>query len=818
MPVTSRFFGTRSSVLGVFLIAAVMMTMAAPSAHAQGSRVGDTFYPKPADGFTIRFPNAAYDGANDAYLVTWTAFLSNGNHRVGARFVGPTGVLLGQPETVSLGFGGAAAAACGAEINACLIVWIQEPKTVMGRLVRYVNGAVTFLGDPFVVNANGAPKLSSAPPSVAYSSGAQEFLATWSEFGAGLDVHGQRVSANGVLAGGDIGIATSGLYEAFSSATYNSKSNEYFVGYYQEIAGGVNTVAGKRLQPGTGAILGGNTFWVSAFAQYPVVAYNSATNQYLAVAWGITNGWMLQGQLADANVNPIGTVLALGAGGGGDGVGITYNPVSNSYFAVYQSQFNAEMWGVTIGASGVPTTQFQVTVTGTKQTVQPRAAGSGRTRQFLAVGSSQYASIMGQMVQDGSGPPPVGVPAPFMGLDHPSTSASVSGAGFTISGWAVDLGAASGNGVDVLHVYAARTTGGQPIFVGQMPCTVNRGDIAQQYGQQFVTSGFSLTARLPPGTYDLVVFAHSSVASSFNNSRSVRITVTGSTSAATGDIDGDGRVDVTVYNQQTGIWYSLESHGGYVSAKNTSWGGPGYQPIAGDFDGDGRADRTVYNESSGDWFTLKSSAGFTTAMGRNVGGAGWTPAPGDFDGDGKTDYVVYNTSTGLWFGLLSGSGYTTSVSVPWGGAGYTAVPADYDGDGKADIAVYRASTGEWYVRTSSTGFAGTLYVRAGGAGYDPVPADFDGDGKADVMVYNNSTGLWFGLKSSASYGASISVAWGGADYDPVRGDFDGDGRADLAVYNRSTGGWYIRLSSTGYATTLGMSWGGAGYLPVGIIP
>ena len=814
---TSRFFGTRSSALGVFLIAAVAMMVAAPSVHAQGSRLGDTFYPKPGDGLTIRFPNAAYDNVNDAYLVTWTGFLGNGNHRVGARFVGPTGVPLSLPETVSLGFGGAAAAACGAEINACLIVWLQEPGTVMGRLIRYDNGAVTFLTNPFVVNT-GAAKLTSAPPSVAYSPAAQEFLATWSEFGNSLDVHGQRVSGNGALAGGDIAIATSGLYEGFSSATYNSQANEYFVGYYQELTGGVNTVAGKRVQPGTGAILGGNTFWVSAFAQYPVVAYNSATNQYLAVAWGIAGGWMLQGQLADASVNPVGTVLALAPGGGGDGVGLTYNPVSNSYFAVYQSTINPEMWGVTIGAAGVPTTQFQVTVTGTQQTVQPRAAGSRKTKHFLAVGSSQYAAIMGQMVQDGSGPPPVGVPSPVMGLDSPTTSASVSGSGFTVSGWAVDLGAASGPGVDFVHAWAVPTNGAQPIFVGQFSLTVNRADIAAQYGAQFAMSGFSFTAHLPPGTYDLAVFAYSSVAAAFNNNRIVRITVTGSSSVATGDIDGDGRVDLTVYNPQTGFWYSLESHGGYVSAKNTNWGGPTYQPIAGDFDGDGRADRTLYNEPTGNWFTLKSSGGFTTAMAVNAGGPGWTPAPGDFDADGKTDYVVYNTTTGLWFGLLSGSGYTTSISVPWGGTGYTAVPADYDGDGKADVAVYRTATGEWYVRTSSSGFASTLYASAGGPGYDPVPGDFDGDGKADPMVYNGSTGLWFGLKSSAGYGASISVGWGGTDFDPVRGDFDGDGRADIAVYHRTTGWWFIRLSSTGYATTLGKNWGGVGYLPVSMIP
>lgn len=53
-----------------------------------------------------------------------------------------------------------------------------------------------------------------------------------------------------------------------------------------------------------------------------------------------------------------------------------------------------------------------------------------------------------------------------------------------------------------------------------------RPDVAAAFGAQFGMAGFHLgNATQPPGTYDLVVFARSSVVTAFNNSAVVRITV-----------------------------------------------------------------------------------------------------------------------------------------------------------------------------------------------------------------------------------------------------------------------------------------------------
>jgi len=362
--------------------------MSAPGVYAQGSRVGDTFYPRTThgDNTALRFPSVAYDARNDAYLVTWTRFKRDPDitHEVWGRFVSGSGASLGTPVMLSNAPGGAARSACAPAANRCLVAWIQEPSAIIGRFVSYSGGNVAGVSNPFVVNANGRGKHTAAPPTVAYSSATNEFLVAWADFGNSLDVRAQRVGVEGTLAGPEIQAATTGLYESFPSLTYNSAANEFFLSHYQEVP--ATSVGVKRIQPGTGAILGGGTLLASAFDTYPEITYNSTTNQYLVVTWGlIPGGWMLHGQLADASGQPAGAPLSLAAAGGGDGIGVTYNPVSNSYFAVYQSLTNNEVWGVTVGPTGVPTAQFQVTASAPRlSSATPQAASSTKTKQFVA--------------------------------------------------------------------------------------------------------------------------------------------------------------------------------------------------------------------------------------------------------------------------------------------------------------------------------------------------------------------------------------------------------------------------------------------------
>ena len=55
----------------------------------------------------------------------------------------------------------------------------------------------------------------------------------------------------------------------------------------------------------------------------------------------------------------------------------------------------------------------------------------------------------------------------------------------------------------------------------------------------------------------------------------------------------------------------------------TGWGGPGYKAVPEDYDGDGKTDLAVYHEPSGLWFIKRSSNGTTYNVG--LGGSGYAP-------------------------------------------------------------------------------------------------------------------------------------------------------------------------------------------------
>jgi len=112
---------------------------------------------------------------------------------------------------------------------------------------------------------------------------------------------------------------------------------------------------------------------------------------------------------------------------------------------------------------------------------------------------------------------------PRMNVDIPSPGAV--GGVFPVSGWAVDLGAGSGAGVDAVHIWAFPATGAAPVFVGVATFGA-RPDVGAVFGSQFTNSGFTFGAvLLTSGTYDLVVYAHSTVTGTFNDARVIRITV-----------------------------------------------------------------------------------------------------------------------------------------------------------------------------------------------------------------------------------------------------------------------------------------------------
>jgi uncharacterized delta-60 repeat protein len=117
-------------------------------------------------------------------------------------------------------------------------------------------------------------------------------------------------------------------------------------------------------------------------------------------------------------------------------------------------------------------------------------------------------------------------PLPLLALDRPVNGSTV-GQYFTVSGWAVDLGAESGTGISAVYVWAFPANGAAAQFVGIASYGAARPDIGGAFGSQFTNSGFSLavTATLAPGPYQINAYGYSTVTNSFAAVSSASVTV-----------------------------------------------------------------------------------------------------------------------------------------------------------------------------------------------------------------------------------------------------------------------------------------------------
>lgn len=119
-----------------------------------------------------------------------------------------------------------------------------------------------------------------------------------------------------------------------------------------------------------------------------------------------------------------------------------------------------------------------------------------------------------------------------LAIDTPANNATVSN-GFTLAGWAVDLGASSGTGIASVEAYAFPTAGGSQIFLGTATYGGARSDIGALFGTRFTNSGYALTVNnLTPGSsYRIVVYAKSTMTNAVANTATVTVTIASSSPA-----------------------------------------------------------------------------------------------------------------------------------------------------------------------------------------------------------------------------------------------------------------------------------------------
>ncbi len=275
-------------------------------------------------------------------------------------------------------------------------------------------------------------------------------------------------------------------------------------------------------------------------------------------------------------------------------------------------------------------------------------------------------------------------------------------------------------------------------------------------------------------------------------------------SVATGDFNGDGKLDLAVDNYgctacsppvSGSVSVLLGNGDGTFQSAAKIAVGPNPQSVAvADFNGDGKPDLAVANYGSTNVVVLLGNGDgmFQTAVSYGVGG---TPAPpfaaagvlaiSDLNGDGKVDLAVANSS-GVSVLLGNGDG-TFQAAVSYGPAAGSVAVADFNGDSKPDLAVTSSGGVSVLLGNGNGTFQAAVNYAAGVSASSVVAGDFNGDGKADLAVAttavpssSDNISVLLG-NGEGTFQPAVHYVVGSFPYAVTAGDFNGDGKLDLAA-------------------------------------
>jgi hypothetical protein len=274
------------------------------------------------------------------------------------------------------------------------------------------------------------------------------------------------------------------------------------------------------------------------------------------------------------------------------------------------------------------------------------------------------------------------------------------------------------------------------------------------------------------------------------------------TSMATGDFNGDGKLDLVVAN------LGANTVSVFLGKPDGTFGPKvdyptGLQPFAvatGDFNGDGNLDIVVTNE---DCTPIPHISSFQCGPGSvsillgngdgtfqpqveyATGTAPISVTVSDLNGDHNLDLVVVNNQDKT-ISILLGNGDGTfqahvDYATPTGPT--VVIVADFNNDGKPDVAAGSAAGVSVWLGNGD----GTLQnrvdfqLRNQDAAISLAAADFNGDGNRDLAVSGASTGtsIFMGNGDGTLTFQSIAYSSGGGAI--IAADFNKDGKSDLGV-------------------------------------
>ena len=262
-----------------------------------------------------------------------------------------------------------------------------------------------------------------------------------------------------------------------------------------------------------------------------------------------------------------------------------------------------------------------------------------------------------------------------------------------------------------------------------------------------------------------------------------------------------------------GLWFVQPASPSSVPTwfpPGTNLGAANDVPMQGDFDGDGRMDLVVYDLDSAIWILIGSTRGYTAFQLGTPNSS--LPVAGNFEGPGTTQFGVFEivNNVGRWTLTSALGGLQT---IDFGLPGDIPVPGDYDGIGRDQLAVYRPSTAEFLVRAPS-GLVRSITI--GTPNLVPVPAQYDNhyyfaNGlpyRTQAAVYDPSTGVF----TIAGATGIRTVAFQPGDI-PIPADYAGNGSDQPAVFRPGTV-QFIRKDNGGNDLVFG-TFGLATDIPIG---
>jgi peptidyl-Asp metalloendopeptidase len=276
-----------------------------------------------------------------------------------------------------------------------------------------------------------------------------------------------------------------------------------------------------------------------------------------------------------------------------------------------------------------------------------------------------------------------------------------------------------------------------------------------------------------------------------------RATVVPFQSTARNDMDADGRSDLLWHNVANGNLAFWVMNGAAATREGIQNAGGGFVPVAtGDFNGDGRVD-IIWNRPQGDMQIWLGNGTSYSGQFLRMFPAGWNlVGSGDVDGDGKSDLLWHHPGNGnLAYWILNGA-TVTREGIQNAGGGFVPVSrGDFNGDGRVDI-IWNRPQGDMQVWLGNGSSFTGQFLRLYPAGWNLVGSgDVDADGKSDLLWHQPAVGtLAYWVMNGGAVTRDGAQAAGGGFVPIATGDYNGDGRTDI-IWNRSHGDMQIWLGN-----------------------